>query len=91
MMTSTQARLMAGIVLLATGGLLWFGRHRVALWVTGNSPPRTYRIGWTDSPPFEVPGADGQPTGFAVNLVRTAAAWHPASVGVLAPQFAGRA
>ena len=75
MTTSTQARLTAGVVLLATaGGLLWFGRHRAALWMTGNSPPRTYRMGWTDSPPFEVAGADGQPTGFAVNLVRTAAA-----------------
>ena len=70
----TQARITVGIVLLAAGGLLWFGRHRVSLLMTGNSPPRTYRIGWTDSPPFEAPGADGQPTGFAVNLVRTAAA-----------------
>jgi PAS domain S-box-containing protein len=74
MLTGTQTRLTAGIVLLATGALLWFGRHRVALWVAGNAPPQTYRIGWTDSPPFEVPGADGQPTGFAVDLVRTAAA-----------------
>ena len=73
MTTSTQARLTAGIVLLAAGALVWFGRHRVAVWMTGNAPARTYRIGWTDAPPFEVPGADGQPTGFAVNLVRTAA------------------
>ena len=72
--TGKKARLAAGFAVLAAGGLLWFGRHRVTNWMAGNSPPRTYRIGWTDSPPFEAPGADGQPTGFAVNLIRTAAA-----------------
>ena len=34
---------------------------------------RVYRMGWTDSPPFEVRGADGQPAGLAVDLLRTAA------------------
>jgi PAS domain S-box-containing protein len=74
MTTRTKARLTVGIVLLAAGGLLWFGRYRLSSWMNANSPPRTYRIGWTDSPPFEISGADGQPTGFAVDLVRTAAA-----------------
>jgi PAS domain S-box-containing protein len=53
------------LVLAAALAWLQFGRPKAA--------PRVYRIGWTDSPPFEVPGADGQPTGLAVDLVRTAA------------------
>src|SRR6185437_14705969 len=74
MTITTQARLAAGFVLLSVGGLLWLGRDRIAQWIGHNPPPRTYRMGWTDSPPFELRGADGQPSGFAVNLVRTAAA-----------------
>ena len=68
--TRTKVWLGAGIALLAGGGALWFGWHGLA----PVPAPRTYRIGWTDSPPFELAGADGQPAGFAVNLVRTAAA-----------------
>ncbi len=48
----------------------------VLVWLQFRGPgvaSRVYRMGWTDSPPFEVRGADGQPTGLAVDLVRTAA------------------
>jgi len=34
---------------------------------------RTYRIGWFVSPPFAVRGADGNPTGIAIDLVKQAA------------------
>ena len=34
---------------------------------------RTYRIGWFVSPPFAVRGADGDPTGIAIDLVNQAA------------------
>ena len=34
---------------------------------------RTYRIGWFVSPPFSVRGADGNPTGIAIDLVKQAA------------------
>ncbi len=34
---------------------------------------RTYRIGWFVSPPFSVRGADGDPTGIAIDLVNQAA------------------
>ena len=34
---------------------------------------RTYRIGWFASPPFAVRGADGKPTGIAIDLVNQAA------------------
>jgi hypothetical protein len=34
---------------------------------------RTYRIGWLESPPFSVRGADGAPTGIAIDLVNQAA------------------
>ncbi len=37
----------------------------------GSSP--TYRIGWEPDPPFQVPGANGDPTGFAVEVAREAA------------------
>ena len=49
---------------------------------------RVYRIGWESDPPFQVKGPDGQPTGFCIELVRTAAqhrgvrlewVWHPAT------------
>ena len=32
-----------------------------------------YKIGWELDPPFQEPGANGQPTGFAVELIREAA------------------
>jgi PAS domain S-box-containing protein len=53
------------VVLVAFLGWLQFGRPTVA--------PRVYRIGWGLSPPFQVRGADGQPGGVAIDLVRTAA------------------
>jgi PAS domain S-box-containing protein len=53
------------VLLIAILGWLRFGRPTVA--------PRVYKIGWGSSPPFQVRGADGQPTGLAVDLVRTAA------------------
>jgi PAS domain S-box-containing protein len=53
------------VILVALLGWLQFKRPSMA--------PRTYKIGWTDSPPFQVRGADGQPTGLAVDLVRMAA------------------
>ncbi len=34
---------------------------------------RVYRMGWVSSPPFQLRGADGQPAGLAVDLVREAA------------------
>ncbi|HWD00820.1 MAG TPA: PAS domain S-box protein [Candidatus Sulfopaludibacter sp.] len=36
-------------------------------------PDRVYRIGWGNSPPFQVRRPDGTPTGLAVDLIRTAA------------------
>jgi len=52
-------------ILIAFLGWLRFERPSVA--------PRVYNIGWKDSPPYQVRGADGQPTGLAVDLVRRAA------------------
>src|SRR5689334_5453341 len=34
---------------------------------------RVYRIGWEESPPFQVRGANGEATGFSVELVAEAA------------------
>src|SRR6185295_5924956 len=34
---------------------------------------RVYRVGWAPDPPFQAAGADGQPTGMAIELVREAA------------------
>jgi len=53
------------VVLVAFLGWLQFGRPAVA--------PRVYKIGWGLSPPFQVRGANGQPAGVAIDLVRTAA------------------
>ncbi|MFY9724437.1 MAG: PAS domain S-box protein [Bryobacteraceae bacterium] len=53
------------VILVAFLGWLRFERTSVA--------PRVYEIGWSESPPFQMRGADGQPTGLAVDLVRTAA------------------
>ncbi len=48
-----------------------------ALGWLGSRPPsfadRTYRIGWTISPPFQISGNDGQAAGLSVDLVREAA------------------
>jgi len=53
------------VILVSFLGWLRFERLSVA--------PRVYTIGWSESPPYQVLGADGQPTGLAVDLVRTAA------------------
>jgi PAS domain S-box-containing protein len=53
------------VILVALLGWLGLGRPSVA--------PRVYKIGWSDSPPFQSRGVDGQPTGVAVDLVRAAA------------------
>ena len=53
------------VVLVAVMGWLRFERPSVV--------SRVYKIGWGDAPPFQVRGADGQPSGLAVDLVRTAA------------------
>ena len=52
------------LVSLAALGWVWFREPR-----TGN---RVYRIGWQNSPPYQV-DAGGSPTGLAVELVREAA------------------
>ncbi|MGD0777894.1 MAG: PAS domain S-box protein [Candidatus Solibacter sp.] len=64
-MRKTKWWVASAVMLVAV--LVWvqFGRPKVTA--------RVYKMGWTDSPPFEVRGADGQPTGLAVDLVRTAA------------------
>ena len=36
-------------------------------------PPKAYRIGWEEDPPFQTKGAGGSPTGFGVDLVGEAA------------------
>jgi PAS domain S-box-containing protein len=53
------------VILVAAGIGLQLGRRSAAT--------RVYRIGWGDSPPFQVRGGDGEPTGLAVDLIRTAA------------------
>ena len=47
-----------------------------ALWLRSRRPDfggRVYRIGWADSPPFQLHGQGGEPAGLAVELVRQAA------------------
>src|SRR5579872_3249703 len=60
----------------------WWGTGAAVLaagilgWVLFRSPSlenRVYTIGWSEAPPFQVRGSGGQPTGLAVDLVRTAA------------------
>jgi Bacterial extracellular solute-binding proteins, family 3 len=46
------------------------------LWLrlrTSEVAHRVYRIGWTVSPPFEIPGTGGGPAGISVELVNEAA------------------
>jgi PAS domain S-box-containing protein len=68
--------------LLAVGGYLVATRNQRAM------RERVYRIGWESDPPFQQRGADGAPTGLAVELVRKAAerqgirlewVWRPAN------------
>jgi PAS domain S-box-containing protein len=66
---SKNAKFIVPAVLLAaiTGLLLWMGLGRSRL------EDRVYKIGWESDPPFQAMGAEGQPTGLAVELVREAA------------------
>jgi PAS domain S-box-containing protein len=60
-----------GVALIATATLLVAGA-----WLLLRQPAvgtRVYRIGWALSPPFQAQGADGKPTGLAVDLVKEAA------------------
>jgi PAS domain S-box-containing protein len=48
----------------------------IALWITVRHPrpeDRVYKIGWESDPPFQAAGADGKPTGMAIELVKEAA------------------
>jgi two-component system, cell cycle sensor histidine kinase and response regulator CckA len=55
------------ISLAAAGGvMIWQSVHR-------RPADRVYKIGWDADPPFQAAGADGRPTGLAVELVREAA------------------
>jgi len=56
-----------GVCLVVIGAV--FG-----LWSRRVDPHRIYRIGYAHNPPFQVDGPDGQPTGFAVEMVQHAAA-----------------
>src|SRR5215469_11441640 len=57
----------AVLLLLALGVLPWLVFHRRLV------RERTYKIGWEIDPPEQVRGDNGEPTGFAVDLVREAA------------------
>jgi PAS domain S-box-containing protein len=54
-------------VSLGVIGALWLGYRRP------DFSGRVYRIGWADSPPFQLHGPSGEPAGLAVDLVREAA------------------
>ena len=49
---------------------------RVSAYRWGKIEDRVYRIGWQVDPPFQERGADGGPTGLAIELVRDAARRH---------------
>src|SRR5262245_3641733 len=51
----------------AIGLLIWKG------WFGWQANDRVYRIGWDPDPPFQAAGADGRPTGLAIELVHEAA------------------
>ena len=55
------------ILAAAVGFLIWKGAVQ---WKTEDP---VYRIGWSPDPPFQAAGADGRPTGLAIELVREAA------------------
>ena len=50
--------------------------NRVSVYRWGKIQDRVYRIGWEVDPPFQERGADGGPTGLAIELVRDAARRH---------------
>ena len=59
----------AWLALLAVAPLLIV----VLLPAIRNPPNRTYIIGWDVDPPDQIPTESGEPTGFAVELIREAA------------------
>ena len=50
--------------------------NRISAYRWGKINDRVYRIGWEVDPPFQERGADGGPTGLAIELVRDAARRH---------------
>src|SRR5260370_7553720 len=50
--------------------------NRISAYRWGKINDRVYRIGWEEDPPFQERGADGGPTGLAIELVRDAARRH---------------
>lgn len=60
------ATVTAAVVLLTAA--IWIGTGRESL-----PADRDFAIGWEENPPNQVRGADGEPTGFAVDLVKEAA------------------
>ena len=62
-------RVWAGILglLAVTAGVTWYSMR------PPNFAGRVYRIGWMISPPFQVRGPDGGPSGISVELVNQAA------------------
>ncbi|HXJ42426.1 MAG TPA: transporter substrate-binding domain-containing protein, partial [Bryobacteraceae bacterium] len=61
--------LLAGLIL----GAIALAFAAVAIFPRTDFRNQVYTIGWAISPPFQVSGADGKPTGLAVDLVREAA------------------
>jgi ABC-type amino acid transport substrate-binding protein len=59
--------ILIGAVTLGAGLLIW------SLVEKPWAPSRVYRIGWEDDPPEMWRGSDGQPTGFAIELVAESA------------------
>ena len=55
-----------GVGVAAAGLFVW-------LWSPCVDPNRVYRVGYAHNPPFQIHGADGKPTGFAVEMVQRAA------------------
>jgi hypothetical protein len=47
--------------------------YRSPAHAANNGDATVYRIGWEESPPFQMKGETGAPTGFAVQLVEEAA------------------
>ena len=58
----------AGIGLVVSLGVYLAGNNRKL-----HDAAEVYRIGWESDPPFQQPGANGEATGFAVDIVREAA------------------
>src|SRR5690349_3419680 len=63
----------AAVRLAAAGLIVSSGIFIGKTYMGGHASGRVYRIGWEADPPFQQKGSDGQPSGFAVELVREAA------------------